>query len=238
MPHSTTDGSPWRQDAAVRGLLRAERAWIAREREPNGGGPTVWLAPEGFEREASAASDAIELLVDRSGRVGGPLRAQAWELPLVDQGVRRLILQHAFDVECDAAGLVGECVRILAAPGELVVFGFNPWSAWNPWLRVAARRHRTPIGLHMAMRLRALFGRLGLEFVGLDRLGPRLPGDAGAASGRALDAGGPPGRAVYALRMRKTPASVIVLPVRAPERAVGVPAGLVPSAAPRLGAAA
>jgi len=227
----TVPGSPWQHDAVVRGLMHAERAWIARERDPAGNGPTLWIVPEGCER---ATNDALELVVGRAGAVSGAVRGELHDLPLVDGGVRRLILQHAFDLEGDAPALIGECARILGAPGELVVFGFNPWSAWNPWLRVAARRYGSTIGLHMAMRLRALFGRLGLEFVALDRLGPRLPGNA---DGAVLEAGGP-GRALYALRMRKMPSSVILLPVGSNERAVAVPATFATTATPRLGVAA
>jgi hypothetical protein len=222
-------GSPWRHDEHVRSLLNAERAWIARDREPAGGGPTVWIVPEGCEE---ASHDALELAVGRDGAISGAVRGELHDLPLVDGGVRRLILQHTFDVEGDTATMLGECARVLAAPGELVVFGFNPWSAWNPWLRRAARRRGATIRLHMAMRLRALFARLGLEFVALDRLGPRVPG---RGDGAALDAGGP-GRALYALRMRKVPSSVIVLPLTAQERAVAVPAAFATTATPRQAA--
>jgi SAM-dependent methyltransferase len=154
-------------------------------------------------------------------------------LPFGDDGVPRIVLQHALDEQIELLPLLGECARVLRPGGELVVFGIEPISAWHPWLRARARRAGRRLRPRLPARLGALLRRLGLDPVACQGLGGRWPGARGDAS--VAGTGGPL-RAVYALRARKASATVIPLRPRvlAPQAAQG---GLMPARREMAGAA-
>lgn len=220
--------SMWLDAPPLRELLALESRWLATRREAIAAGARVWLSPA----LVGASDDVVRLALGPGGRLHGSLSADAAHLPFADGSVRSLVLQHVLDQPVPAA-LFGECVRVLATQGELVVFGLNPWSAWRPWLTLQPGRSRAKARTRMVGRLRALFVQLGLGFHELRWLGPRYPSsDAGELPEPAarIDLL----RASYALTLRKPHDTVIALFAR--ERAAVVPMTprLVP--APRVSA--
>jgi SAM-dependent methyltransferase len=92
----------------------------------------------------------------------GDVRCSAHALPFEDDAFRLVVAQHVADNLPEATRLVGELARILAAGGELLWFGLNPWNARSLSQRLPARAGdpgHAPLG---ARRLRLLLERAGL----------------------------------------------------------------------------
>ena len=211
------------------GLLALERDWLPEADGAAANGRTLWIAPRGVAARVSAAT----VLECGASELGGCLRCLPAALPFGDDGVPRIVLQHALDEQLELLPLLGECARVLRPGGELVVFGIEPISAWHPWLRARARRAGRRLRPRLPARLGALLRRLGVDPVACQGLGARWPGarDDGTLAGT-----GGPLRAVYALRARKASATVIPLRPRvlAPQAAQG---GLMPARREMAGAA-
>jgi hypothetical protein len=228
---SRTHSDFWSEETGAR-LLAAERAWLAAATSATLGA-TVWIAPAPRAGDASA----IAFSLDARGRLAGAAQAERDLLPLADGSVRRLVLQHALEQPRIPSKFLGECVRVLANGGELIVAGANPASPWSQWLRMGARRGRDRLRPRLANRVRALLRAHGLSEFTQETRGPRWPGAVpdDAAHWQAAQRFG----ATYVLRGRKVTAMVI--PLRPGLAPVGVPATgavLVPRARPSLRACA
>lgn len=224
----TDESALWGARSPLGELLALERRWVASRRIATGNGARVWIGPAS---DVGGVDDGIALAIGERAELSGAMRARLDALPFGDGTVRLLVLQHALDRRLDPA-VFGECVRVLATGGELLVFGLNPISPWRPWLAWQARRNRARPRARMAGRVGALFGQLGLGTEALAWIGPSRPGAAG--EGDASRSTGAMFRAAYALSMKKPHDTVIPLRPRLAERDVGLAAGLVPNATPRI----
>lgn len=229
MPSRPSDPATlWSAASPLGELLATERRWFVQRRTAIAPGTRLWIGPAALD---AANGDCVALVLGDDGRLTGGLQGRADALPLADGSVRLLVLQHALDRRVDPA-VFGECVRVLATGGELVVFGLNPISPWRPWLAWRTRRQRARPRPRMASRIAALFGQLGLGREDICWIGSSHPGaiaDDDASSSR-----GAMFRAAYALTMKKPHDTVIPLRPREIERALGLAPGLVPSASPRI----
>ncbi|MBV1874528.1 MAG: class I SAM-dependent methyltransferase [Gammaproteobacteria bacterium] len=52
-------------------------------------------------------------------------------LPLANQSVDCVVLQHSLDFEREPHQVLREAARVLIPGGTLMVIGFNPWSTWS-----------------------------------------------------------------------------------------------------------
>ncbi|HVF34360.1 MAG TPA: hypothetical protein VND91_03445 [Candidatus Saccharimonadia bacterium] len=218
----------WSAASPLGELLATERRWFVQRRTSIAPGTRLWIGPAALD---AANGDCVALVLGDDGLLSGGLHARADALPLSDGSVRLLVLQHALDRRVDPA-VFGECVRVLATGGEIVVFGLNPISPWRPWLAWQTRSQRARPRPRMASRIAALFGQLGLGREDISWLGSSHPGavgdDEASSSRRAMF------RAAYALTMKKPHDTVIPLRPREIARALDLAPGLVPSATPRI----
>lgn len=74
------------------------------------------------------------LHVDERGMFAGSVQCAPWQLPFASESFKVLIAQHALERIADAAACVAELSRVLAPEGIALVFGFNPYGSWRPWL--------------------------------------------------------------------------------------------------------
>lgn len=61
------------------------------------------------------------------------LRANPAELPIDSQSLDLLILPFVLDFHEDPHLMLREVERVLRPEGQLLLIGFNPWSAWGLW---------------------------------------------------------------------------------------------------------
>jgi hypothetical protein len=216
--------------AEVRDLFASERAWLAARAERGAGGTRIWIA-----RDPEIVPDPawIALAASAPGKIAGPVTAERAALPFLDGSVARLVVQHGLEDEAVPTAFLGECVRVLAPGGELVLFSFDPMSLWHPWLLAQARRRHEVLRLRLGSRLMALVRRLGLSDVEFHAIGPRWPG---GRRGEGAPASGGSLRGAYAICAIKRVASVIVLRPRAVPEAMSAN-GMLP-ASQRVGASA
>lgn len=54
-------------------------------------------------------------------------------LPLANDSVDLVVLQHSLDFEQNPHQVLREAARVLIPGGSMVIMGFNPWSVWWLW---------------------------------------------------------------------------------------------------------
>jgi SAM-dependent methyltransferase len=227
MRASASPSEYW-NDAAARRLLGAERTWLMHQAGSIAGEPTLLLTP------GTPVDIPWHSMVMRTGaaELSGCVRAESAALPFLDDCWPRVVLQHALDVRGDPLQLMREASRILTPGGEMLLFGFNPWSPWTWRQWTGQSSFRRCVRPHLPGRLCALAERLGLVTIELRGFGPKLGGEIDR-----VGQGGGSARALYVLRTRKHSSQAIALRGRRGVE-VGVPAGLAPSATRNLGSAA
>jgi SAM-dependent methyltransferase len=208
--------SRWR----AAGVFAAELAWLARDGAVQPGAALRVLP------EASDDNGDVALYVAGSTRLAGAVRCAPGWLPVADDTLRLVVLQHALDTGVAGDALLRECVRVLAPGGELVIFGINPASPWWWRARMGDGAAFSGVRPRLPGRRRELLRALGLSVTRTAGLGPRWPG---ADSAEAWQDGGGALRAVCALRATK--GGAMVIPLRPGRAAVAaVDTGMVPSA--------
>jgi hypothetical protein len=196
----------WFEHQSIRALFALERVWAGQALKTRVGAVRVWMLPD-----PSCAHDEHEApvvtLARRDGDWHGALRAEWACLPFSDASVSQLVVQHVLDDAENASALLGECARVLAMDGELLLFGLNPAGLARLRLGLSTRR---PTRIRLPGRLRASLGRLGLV------VAPPL-----GVGGGVVEAVSAPRRwlrAAYVLRARKRVAQVIPLSRVVPKR--------------------
>lgn len=153
------DALAWFDTVKGRSVLTAEQqvigaAFAARPARQ----PWLWLAPAftshpGME-PAPVAPPGSVLLRPFRDHYAGSLQC-ALPLPLADESVGNLIVQHVLDDERE--GLLEECERILEPGGRLWLFALNPWSPYRARWRRSGLVARDAHYWHLRLR------RLGLQ---------------------------------------------------------------------------
>ncbi|MDR6842280.1 hypothetical protein [Pseudoxanthomonas sacheonensis] len=179
--------------AAEQAVIRA--ALISRPAQQ----PWLWLvpvAPAGPLDEVGLPPRSL-FLYPWGERYAGSLQC-GLPLPLPNESIDNLILQHALDD--DREGLLEEGVRVLAPGGRLYLFVLNPWSPYRARWRSSGLQARDVQDWRRRLR------QLGLQPCGgeVSYLGPLWRMTAGSqvrAPGRL--------RAVCLLEVEKRTASLI-----------------------------
>ena len=138
MPVPSTHGQPTRPPAlpgagwfatpAGQTLLDSELASVHAALAERPGQPWLWLAP-GVPDEAPAPGQGLRLQAAADGWAGS-LRC-ARPLPLANESVAAVVLQHAVGNAEQLRLLVEECARVLVPGGRLSLLCLNPLSPWR-----------------------------------------------------------------------------------------------------------
>jgi SAM-dependent methyltransferase len=192
-------------------VLESERDSVLAALDERPGQAWVWLSP--LPCAAPAAGHGLCLHPAADGWDGslqcGPT------LPLANESVFAVVLQHAGQRGGHAAALLAECARVLVPGGQLLLFCLNPLSPYR-W-----RWRGQPVQASEPMPWRRRMRVAGLQPDPVSQgLGPRW----GVAVEPALQHG-PGMRAAWLLRARKRVAPLTPVRLRAPLRiGDGVPA--------------
>lgn len=113
----------------------------------------------------------IGLQVQASDRLVGDADCDPAKLPFADDSFRLIVVQHAFELIGDVAGLRAELVRVLESGGVAMVVGFSRFGAWRPWLawqgrQLPALRYASPGSWRRA------FAAVGVDVYAQRRIGP------------------------------------------------------------------
>ena len=215
-PAGQPDGLPdrrsaWFESTAGQALLDSESGSIRAALGERPGQSWLWLAP------ASQAVDSmgrgLQLQVTGDGW-DGPLRC-ALPLPLANESVATVVVQHSVVVGPQGAALMEECARVLVPGGRLWLYVLNPLSPYRWRWKGAGLRAAEP------MRWRRRLRAAGLQPDGMSQgLGPRWRIEVSPELQQ-----GPGVRAAYLLRAEKRSIPLTPLRQRAALRiGEGVPA--------------
>ncbi len=163
---------PWFDSEPARALCVLERQLLLPQLAALPVQPWLWVAPSpGWLQDAQAAGRGLRLYRNGPGYAGDT--RCALPLPLANESVNAIVLQHVTAADADA--LLDECERVLMPGGHLWLTSLNPFSPY----RVRWRQHglvvRTP------QRLRQLLDRHGLDCGQTRYLGPLWQGEGGRA---------------------------------------------------------
>lgn len=161
MPSRSAHGQPddaatarpaWTASAAGRALLQGEQESVLAALGERPGQPWLWLCP------ASAAAEVpgcgLRLQAGLDGWTGD-VRC-ALPLPLANESVAAVVLQHVETRGAEADALVQECARVLVPGGRLVLYALNPLSPWRWRWAGAAARSTEPMPWRRRMRAAGL----------------------------------------------------------------------------------
>ena len=217
MPPRSPTGQPeqpsaWFASPPGRALLESEVQSVRAALDERRGQPWLWLQPGA---DASFEPDGRGLRLAPAGQGWrGSVRC-ALPLPLANESMATIVVQHAAAGGRRSAALFDECARVLLPGGRLWLFALNPLSPyrwrWNgnhlsasepmPW-----RRRLRAAGLHPDPVSQGLGPRWQVEATPVLQQGPGL-------------------RAAYLLRAEKRSTPLTPVRVRAPLRiGEGVPA--------------
>ena len=216
MPSRSANGQPearpdWFASDAGRALLQSEQDSVCAVLGERPGQPWLWLAPAGDD--AAVPGRGLRLRPDQDGW-SGSVRC-GLPLPLANESVAVVILQHVQPRAWDPRALLDECARVLVPGGQLALFCLNPLSPYR-W-RWLGKGLRAAEPMPWRRRLRAA----GLQPAPVSQgLGPRwqVAGESQAQHGPGL-------RAAWMLRAEKRHLPLTPVRGRVPLRiGSGVPA--------------
>jgi SAM-dependent methyltransferase len=121
-------------------------------------------------------SHVVEVSPRGDGQFSGAARFDAAELPFVNDSFQLVIAQHAFELVSDVDDLASEVSRVLAPEGVLLVFGFNPFGSWRPWL-ISQSMRSARLSLQSATACTTRFARQQIDTLQVRYPGLMLPND-------------------------------------------------------------
>jgi hypothetical protein len=137
MPVPSSTGQPassplppgaWFASAPGQALLDSEWPHLRSLLGERPGQPWLWLGPAAGAVEGLSGPGLP--LRPVAGGWAGPVRC-ALPLPLANESVAAIVLQHPVLPGAEAAALLAECARILVPGAALSVYSLNPLSPWR-----------------------------------------------------------------------------------------------------------
>ena len=128
VPPSASPGGAWFATPAGRALLDSESACVHAALGERPAQPWLWLAPAAAG-DAAPPGHGLRLQVATDGWTGA-LRC-GLPLPLANESVATVVVQHVAGEGDRARMLIDECARVLVPGGRLTLLSLNPLSAWR-----------------------------------------------------------------------------------------------------------
>jgi SAM-dependent methyltransferase len=103
----------------------------------------LYIRPQYMPEVAEPAhllGNLITLHIDTPHRLAGALSCAPSQLPFASESFKLIVVQHAAENIAEPALFSDELARVLAPEGVALILGFNPYSAWRPWLALQQRR--------------------------------------------------------------------------------------------------
>ncbi|MES1943682.1 generic methyl-transferase [Salinisphaera sp. PC39] len=234
----------WLETPRGRLLLRRQREQLLDVLPHLYGYRLLQIGDWGLDRKLLESSATLcHWVLGRGGQADVLMDGES--LPVCSRCLDAVILPHSLELASSPHRLLREVDRVLCDHGHVVILGFNPYTPWWLWSRVARRgragemaRHRRCYALG---RVRDWLDLLDFELVRMTRFGVGFPY---ASATRVRDEGGSFWRQLpaalsqsYLIVARKR--VVPLTPVRPAWRRPGVaplPGG-VPEPTPRVGCA-
>jgi SAM-dependent methyltransferase len=125
---------------------------------------------------AHLLGNIVEIAPRCGDALDGDVKTTSSALPFANDSFQLLVAQHSLELVDDVESCVSEFSRVLAPEGVALVFGFNPFGTWRPWLAWQAARG-APLHLRSSGEWRQLFARNQIETLQVRHPGVLLPND-------------------------------------------------------------
>ncbi len=139
LPPAPDSTGRWFREAEGRSLLAAESAACQESLGHVFGAFSAVFGVGDLDSELLAPLDFsarhIFAIGEGSGQFLRPVFARPSQLPLANESLTLIIVQHLLETMRDPAEFLGECDRILAPGGTLAVVGLNPTGRALRWRR-------------------------------------------------------------------------------------------------------
>lgn len=119
--------SDWFASIPGRALLDSEVDSIREALADRPGQPWLWLSPTPQSTEPDSRGLRLQAT---GGGWQGPIRC-ALPLPLANESVATVVVQHAIRSGSRGTALIAECARLLVPGGRLWLFALNPLSPYR-----------------------------------------------------------------------------------------------------------
>jgi len=131
---------------------------------------------------AHLLGNLITLHIDTPYRLAGTLTCAASQLPFANDSFKLILVQHAAENIAEPALFSAELARVLAPEGVALILGFNPYSAWRPWLGLQQRRtHGSALRLQSPHLWETQLAQHDIDVMQCRYLGAFLPRASNAA---------------------------------------------------------
>src|SRR6202042_1393377 len=105
------------------------------------GNSGLFLGPPASERGALPThmlGNVVELAPMGSEMFDGDIKTTSSALAFANDSFQLLVAQHSLELVDDVDACASEFSRVLAPEGVALIFGFNPFGTWRPWLALQA----------------------------------------------------------------------------------------------------
>ncbi|MDP6968627.1 MAG: methyltransferase domain-containing protein [Gammaproteobacteria bacterium] len=157
-------------------LLRAENAVLSEHLKQCFGVYRVHVGPGAYSTAKEVANMPRTILLGAHAGEGTQVIMDPHNLPLANDSVQALIIQHAFDIAKDPHDLLRDAARVVMPGGRMIICGFNPYSCWGLW-RMIRLKQGCPWQFRFlaARRLQDWLNLLNFKVVQFDSSFYRLP---------------------------------------------------------------
>ena len=245
----------WAQSPLGGYLLDHEMRMLSTRLPRLPGSSLLWLGYPGrgfsaqlcMQRERTLIlNDAVLAKSELGERFGSYLCASVTALPLASASQHAIVVQHAFDQSRDVHEAVRESARVMCLGGQIIILGFNPYSAWGLRRRVCGHFDDAPWRGRLVSlgRMQDWLQLLGFRILETGYSVYRLPfGAPRVPSQRATRTDGLPVGGIYVLHARKEgptfnvirPSRQVARPRLVPATVAGRISAAVPHGAPAAG---
>ena len=114
-------------------LLQAENQALSEHLKQCFGVYQVHVGPGAYSTIKESANMSRTILLGAYAAEGTQVIMDPHNLPLANESVHALVIQHAFDIANDPHDLLREAARVIMPGGRMIICGFNPYSYWGLW---------------------------------------------------------------------------------------------------------
>lgn len=132
--HSNQPLQRWFSTATGTALLQQEREWSSEVLKQVYGMHLMQLgmSKENFAKLATEVHHPFVMDVDaHEEHTWAVIEGEGEALPIATESLSAVILPHVLEFTADPHQLLREVTRVLAEDGEVLVYGFSPWSFHN-----------------------------------------------------------------------------------------------------------
>jgi len=178
-------------------LTAIESGWLADRARTHKGDRSLWIGVAPPPADSAGWEPRTCFIVGSDCGFTGDVRGSLDALPVVEATISQVVVQHAHELVEDGDSLLAQCAELLRPAGELVVFGFHPWSMWQRRIPLQG-----PLNVRSPRHWQQSLRSLGLPIQKLERIGPAWPGAPGLFDRFGM---------AFALRAARTGAVIIPL---------------------------